>query len=97
VNLPNLSLPNLVDDLDLLLRVGAELHEDHGHGVVGLGVEQTIASGGVTARLLLVSTFCHCWRQTTTLAPLDKLAELRQDRNERGVGLSRWTRPLHHG
>ena len=54
----------------------AEVHQDHGHGVVGLTVEQTIAGGGVTAGLL-VSTFCYCWRQrcrrTTTLALLDKL------------------------
>jgi hypothetical protein len=72
-----------VNDLDLLPRVGAEVHQDHGHGVVGLGVEQTIASGGVTARLLLISTFCCWWRQhwrrTTTLALLDKLGELRQE------------------
>jgi hypothetical protein len=48
--------------------------------VVGLTVEQTIASGGVTAGLLLVSTFCYCWRhrcrRKTTLVLLDKLGEL---------------------
>jgi hypothetical protein len=46
-------------------------------------VEQTLATGGVTAGLLLVSTFCYCWRhrcrRETTLLLLDKLGELGKD------------------
>jgi hypothetical protein len=48
--------------------------------VVGLTVEQTIAGGGVAAGLLLVRTFCYCWRlrcqRKNTLKLLDKLGEL---------------------
>jgi hypothetical protein len=68
---------------------GAEVHQDHGQGVVGRGVEQTLASGGVTAGLLLVSTFYwwrQRWRRTRTLALLDKLGEWRQDPQRAGVG-----------
>lgn len=44
-----------------------------------LTLEQSLASGGVSAGLLVVNTFCWCWRQRcqrkTTLAVLDKLGD----------------------
>lgn len=44
-----------------------------------LTLEQILAGGGVSAGLLMVRTFCWCWRQRsqrkTTLAVLDKLEE----------------------
>jgi hypothetical protein len=44
-----------------------------------LTLEQILTAGGVSAGLLMVRTFCWCWRQRsqrkTTLAVLDKLGE----------------------
>jgi len=60
--------------------------------VVGLTVEQTIATGGVAAGLLLVRTVCWCWRlrcqRKNALAVLDKLRELGKDpvKELRGIG-----------
>ena len=49
-----------------------------------LTLEQSLASGGVSAGLLVVSTLCWCWRQRcqrkTTLAVLDKLGEMHLSR-----------------
>lgn len=52
--------------------------------MVGLTVEQTLASGGVTAGILVVSTFCWCWRlrcrRKTALLLIDKLGEMHLSR-----------------
>ena len=48
-------------------------------------LEHTLAAGGVSAFLLLVRTFCWCWRQRsqrkTTLAVLDRLRD-RESRSD---------------
>jgi hypothetical protein len=60
-------------------------------GCGGLTVEQTIATGGVAAGLLLVRTFCWCWRlrcrRKNALAVLDKLGSWE------GTQLGRGPRP----
>ena len=58
-----------------------------------LTLEQSLASGGVSAGLLVVSTFCWCWRQRcqrkTTLAVLDKLGSCTSP-GSRLLGRLRW-------
>jgi hypothetical protein len=48
-----------------------------------LTLEQLLAGGGVSAGLLVVRTFCWCWRQRsqrkTTLTLLAKLEEFGKD------------------
>jgi hypothetical protein len=49
-----------------------------------VSVDQFLVGGGVSAGLMVVSTFCWCWRQRsqrkTTLAVLDKFREIHLSR-----------------
>ena len=49
-----------------------------------LTVEHTLAAGGVSAGLMMVNTFCYCWRhrcqRKSTLQLIDKLGELGEKR-----------------
>jgi hypothetical protein len=66
--------------------------------VVGLTVEQTIATGGVAAGLLLVRTFCWYWRlrcqRKNALAVLDKLRELGKDPVRAGAETTTYPTPF---